>query len=323
MSRLVRLTRSTLAVGALAALAACSGVTYAETPVPAKPVTPVAVPTPEPAAPQECGNPLRSYDPLPKLPPPGEITDRTVRKQILDRGHLVVGISADTYLWGARNPFTGQIEGFDIDIARAVAQSLFGDPDRIQLRVITAVQRMPFLQERKVDLVVRNMTITCDRWEKVAFSAEYYHSGQKVLVAKGSEAQTLAELKGERVCAPRGTSTLANLEKVAGVIPVPADNHTGCLVLFQQGKADAITGDDTVLAGLAAQDPYAVVTKAPASSDEPYGIAVNKDDVYLVRYLNRLLADMEADGRWKQIYDRWLAGTLGKAPAPPKAVYGR
>jgi polar amino acid transport system substrate-binding protein len=139
----------------------------------------------------------------------------------------------------------------------------------------------------------------------------------------GSEAQTLADLKGERVGAPRSTSTLTNLEKVPGVIPVPADNHTGCLVLFQQGKADAITGDDTVLAGLAAQDPYAVVTKAPALSDEPYGIAVNKDDVYLVRYLNRLLADMEKDGRWKQTYDRWLADTLGKAPVPPKAVYGR
>jgi polar amino acid transport system substrate-binding protein len=312
-----------LAVAALAAVTACSGVTYAETPVPAKPVAPASSPDATPGAPAQCSDPLSSYDPLPKLPASSEITDRTVRKQILDRGHLVVGVSADTYLWGARNPFTGQIEGFDIDIARAVAQSLFGDPNRIQLRVITAVQRMPFLQERKVDLVVRNMTITCDRWEQVAFSAEYYHSGQKVLVAKGSEAQTLADLKGERVCAPRGTSTLTNLEKVPGVIPVPADNHTGCLVLFQQGKADAITGDDTVLAGLAAQDPYAVVTKAPALSDEPYGIAVNKDDVYLVRYLNRLLADMEKDGRWKQTYDRWLADTLGKAPAPPKAVYGR
>jgi polar amino acid transport system substrate-binding protein len=320
---LARLTRSAIAVGTLAVLAACSGVTYAETPVPAKPVAPATTPAAPNPAPAQCADPVRSYDPLPKLPPASEIADRTVRKQILDRGHLVVGVSADTYLWGARNPLTGQIEGFDIDIARAVAQSLFGDPNRIQLRVITAAERIPVLQDRKVDMVVRNMTITCDRWEKVAFSAEYYHSGQKVLVARGSEAQTLADLKGQRVCAPRGTSTLANLEKVPGVIPVPADNHTGCLVLFQQGKADAITGDDTVLAGLAAQDPYAVVTKAPALSDEPYGIAVNHDDVYLVRYLNRLLADMEADGRWKQIYDRWLAGTLGKAPAPPKAVYGR
>lgn len=325
-TRIARLTRMMLAVGAMgavAALTACSGITYAETPVPAKSVTPATKVEAAPAGPAaECGDPLRSYDPLPKLPPTGEITDRAVR-QILERGHLVVGVSADTYLLGARNPLTGQIEGFDIDIARAVAQSLFGDPDRIQLRVITATQRMPFLQERRVDLVVRNMTITCDRWEKVAFSAEYYRSGQKVLVAKGSEAQELADLKGQRVCAPRSTSTLDNLEKVPGVIPVPADNHTGCLVLFQQGKVDAITGDDTVLAGLAAQDPYAVVTKAAARSAEPYGIAVNQDDVYLVRYLNRLLADMETDGRWKQIYDRWLADTLGKAPAPPKAVYGR
>jgi polar amino acid transport system substrate-binding protein len=167
------------------------------------------------------------------------------------------------------------------------------------------------------------MTINCARWADVAFSAEYYHSGQKVLVARGNPAKTLQDLKGQRVCAPKDTSSLDNLKKVNGPIPVTADTHTGCLVLFQQGKVDAITGDDIVLAGLARQDPYAVVTSARPISDEPYGLAFNKDDVYLVRYVNRLLADLEKDGGWAAIYNRWLSGALGKAPAPPKAVYGR
>ena len=104
---------------------------------------------------------------------------------------------------------------------------------------------------------------------------------------------------------------------------VGSDSHTGCLVLFQQGKVDAITGDDTVLAGLAAQDPYAVVPEQKAFTAEPYGLGVNAKNVDLVRFLNARLAQMRADGEWTTIYNRWFSGPLGPAPTPPKAVYGR
>jgi polar amino acid transport system substrate-binding protein len=236
-------------------------------------------------------------------------------------------VSADTYLFAARDPFTGQISGFDIDVAKAVAQSLFGTATgHLQLRVITAADRLPLLQDRQVDMVARNMSMTCDRWDKIGFSAEYYRAGQKVLVSKAAPNAanlSLADLTGKRVCAPTGTTSLTKLQSVQGPIAVTAANHTGCLVLFQQGKADAITGDDTVLAGLAAQDPNTVVTKAKAITVEPYGIGVNKADVYFARYLNRVLADMESDGRWKQIYNTWLAGPLGAGATPPTPVYGR
>jgi polar amino acid transport system substrate-binding protein len=306
-------------------LSACTGVTYAETPVPTKAATTTpgaTTPGGATATPAACTNATQSYDPLPTIPATSTITNGRMREIIL-RGHLVVGVSADTYLFGARDPFTGKIQGFDIDIAQAVAQSLFGSPDKIQLRVITAADRIPLLEKRQVDMVVRNMTMTCDRWTRIAFSAEYYHSGQKVLVAKGSTAQTLEDLKGKRVCAPTGTSSLEKLLSVKGPIAVTAPNHTGCLVLFQQGKADAITGDATVLAGLAAQDPYTVVTKAPPITAEPYGIGLNKDDRYFASYVNAVLDRMKADGRWKAIYTKWLAGPLGPAPAPPTSVYGR
>jgi polar amino acid transport system substrate-binding protein len=106
-------------------------------------------------------------------------------------------------------------------------------------------------------------------------------------------------------------------------IPVAADNHTGCLALFQQGEVAAITGDDTVLAGLAAQDPYAVVPAQKAFTAEPYGLGFNKDDVDLVRFVNARLARMRTDGEWTRIYNRWLREALGPAPEPPTAVYGR
>ena len=173
-------------------------------------------------------------------------------------------------------------------------------------------------------MVARNMTITCDRWKSIAFSAEYYLAGQKILVRKGSDITGLSSLAGHRVCAPLGTSSMDNLIKEAPkAIPVAADNHTGCLALFQQSQVAAITGDDTVLAGLAAQDPYAVVPKQKAFTAEPYGLGFNEDDVDFVRFVNALLDQMRADREWTRIYNRWLRDALGPAPEPPKPVYGR
>lgn len=309
--------------GCAALLSACSVLSYDPTPLP--------VPSPPPpstsassAPPARCADPLASYAPAGALPKPNALPSGSTMAKIRQRGRLIAGVSADTYLLASRNPVSGQVEGFDIDMVKAVTKAIFGDDRSYQLKVITAAQRIPALQAGEVDLVARNMTITCDRWKQIAFSAEYYRSGQKVLVRKGAKATTLAGLSGEKVCAPRGTSSMENLVKLAPkAIPVGADSHTGCLALFQQGQVAAITGDDTVLAGLAAQDPYAVVPKQPALTAEPYGLGMNSRDVDLVRFVNARLAQLRSDGEWTAIYNRWLAAPLGPAPNPPKAVYGR
>ncbi len=313
--------RGALLVVAALVLGGCSGSAYAPTALP-KPTpaatSPAPAPSPSTSAPA-CGNPLASYAPLPGPP---EVPAGSTMATIRDRGRLVVGVSADSLLLGARNPLTGRIEGFDIDLARLVAEAILGDPDRIELKVVTAAQRIPSLQAGTVDLIARNMTITCARWQQIAFSAEYYRSGQKLLVPKGSRARSLDDLKGQKVCAPTGSTSLDQLRKYPDVVAVPADTHTGCLVKFQEGQVDAITGDDTVLAGLAAQDPYAQVV-GTAFTAEPYGLGVNAKNVDLVRFVNGVLARAKADGRWTAAYDRWLAGALGRAPTPPAPVYGR
>jgi polar amino acid transport system substrate-binding protein len=309
------LALATVALGT--ALSACTAFSYTPTPLPA------ASPTPQPTTSTSAAKPTSCSDPLASYAPSATAQGSTVA-EIRERGRLVAGVSADTYLLGSRNPLTGQIEGFDIDMVKAVAEAILGDENLYQLKVITAAQRIPALEKGDVDIVARNMTITCDRWEQIAFSSEYYRSGQKILVRKGSKAKSISDLAGQKVCAPKGTSSMDNLIKVAPkAIPVAADNHTGCLALFQQGEVAAITGDDTVLAGLAAQDPYAVVPAQRAFTAEPYGLGFNKDDVDFVRFVNDRLAQMRTDGEWTRIYNRWLREALGPAPEPPTAVYGR
>jgi polar amino acid transport system substrate-binding protein len=314
---------------ALAAVAGC-GSGYAPTQVAAAPRSPAPTPNPGTASPAPAAtgaavttaNCLQSYAPQGALPSPGALPAGSTMERIRRRGYLRAGVSADTLLLGARNPVTGTIEGFDIDVLHAVAKAIFGDPGKVELRVITAADRLPLLRNGSVDVVARALTITCDRWNQIALSSEYYRAGQKVLVPLGSAARGMEDLKGKRVCAPTGSTSLDRLRQYGGLVPVPSDSHTGCLVLFQRGEVDAITGDDTVLAGLAAQDPYARVV-GKAFSAEPYGLGFNSKDVDLVRFVNGVLEQMRKDGRLTRSYDRWLRPALGPAPTPPTPVYGR
>ncbi len=280
--------------------------------------------TPAPPAP-DCGDPVQSFAPEGALPAPQQMPAGTAMAEIQKRGRLVVGVSADTLLFGARNPVTSRIEGFDIDMLRAVAQAILGDPDRIEFRVITYAQRLPVLQDGSVDLVAHTMTINCRRWQQISFSAEYYRAGQKVLVRADSKATGIDGLDGRKVCAATGSTNLDELAEHPEVIPVAVDDLTDCMVAFQQGTVDAVTADDTVLAGFAAQDPYAKVV-GKAFTEEPYGIGVSKKRPELVRFVNAVLDRVKADGRWTQSYDRWMAPVTApkdRLTAPPRSVYGR
>jgi polar amino acid transport system substrate-binding protein len=246
-------------------------------------------------------------------------------QRIRDRGYLIAGVAADNYLLGFRNPFSGQIEGFDIDMVNAIAAGIFGQAQgHVQLRVITAADRIPLLVADEIDIVARNMTINCTRWEQIAFSAEYFRSGQKLLVRKGSGIRSIEDMSGKRACAPVGTTSIENIQRLApDAIPVTATNDTGCLIKFQNGETDAITTDDTVLAGLAAQDPYAMVLTKERLTEEPYGIGVNPERVDLVRFINSVFERMRADGSWQASYDRWLKPSLQTAATQPPPLYGR
>lgn len=309
----------------LAALAAVllAGCGYADTPVPTPPPPPVPTRGAAPAA-QTCEGPLRSYAPDGPLPAPSALPSGSTMAKIRARGRLIAGVSADTYLLGSRNPLNGQVEGFDIDVVKQIAKAILGDENKVQLRVITAAQRLPVLQAHEVDVVVRNMTITCDRWKDIAFSAEYFRSGQRILIRRGSSITGLATLAGKRVCAPLKTSSMDNLIRLAPTaVAVGADNHTDCLVKLQSGDVEAITGDDTVLAGLAAQDPYAEVLAEKPFTAEPYGVGIPRDQRDMVRFVNGVLERMRADGSWTKSYHRWLGPALGASPGQPQPQYGR
>jgi len=291
-----------------------------------------------PSPPSTCGDPTASYPPPSPMPAPGNMPPGTFMAKIQARGRLVVGVDQNTYLWGYRDPITGLLSGFDIDMLRQVSQAIFGSNDlsKVEFRPIANADRMKELNTTTdpVDIVAFTMTINCEREEPtpatlkqhgpVDFSTVYFEAGQQILVPKGSPITGPQDLGGKRVCAPKGSTSERNLT----VSPVPKNviiwevpNQTDCLVMLQQGEVDAISTDNTILQGLAAQDPNTQLV-GPTFSQEPYGMAISKAHPDFTAFVNGVLANIRSDGTWASIYAKWLGPfTPGPTPAPPPATY--
>jgi polar amino acid transport system substrate-binding protein len=237
-------------------------------------------------------------------------------EKIQKAGKLVVGVDQTTLLFGYLNPQTGNIEGFDIDMLRQVSQAIFGNPDRIQYVAITSAQRIPYVQQGKVDIVARTMTINCDRWKQVDFSTEYYHAGQRVLVSSNSPAKGIQDFGGKRVCATAGSTSSVNIKAAPShPIVVEVTEWTDCLAALQQGKVDAVSTDDPILAGLHAQDAYTNLVGDPLQfPPQPYGMAISKDHPEFVQFVNAVLEQIRANGTWTSIYNRWVGHLPGVLP---------
>ena len=236
------------------------------------------------------------------------------------RGRLIVGVDQSTNLFSFRDPVTGELQGFDVDITREVARDLLGDPDKVEFRLLTSPERISALQDGTVDIVAKAMTITCARAEQIAFSSVYLQANQRLLVSKDSPVRGPADLAGKRVCSQVDTTSLATIARVApAAILLAVQNWDDCLVAIQQGQADAVSTDNSILAGMAAQDPNLEIV-GPSLEAEPYGIGVNKSQEDLVRAVYASLERMRGDGTWMALYQKWLS-VLGPVTGPPAPKY--
>jgi polar amino acid transport system substrate-binding protein len=241
-------------------------------------------------------------------------------EQIVRRGRLIVGTDQNTNLFSFRDPGSGEMQGFDVDIAREIARDLLGDPGKVEFRLLTSSDRIRALQDGSVDIVAKTMTITCARADQIAFSTVYFEANQRLLVPKDSPIQGPADLAGKRVCSVVDTTSLATVARVAPTaILVAVPNWDDCLVMLQQGQADGASTDNSILAGMAVQDPNLHIV-GPSLEAEPYGIGVNKSGEDLVRAVNASLDRMRRDGTWMSLYRRWLA-VLGPLAGPPQPKY--
>jgi polar amino acid transport system substrate-binding protein len=280
---------------------------------------PAAVPVPRPGGVEDQPDASATTeddatcDPRASFRPDGTTTGPTL-DQIRGRGLLRVGGQQTYFLLSYRDPVTGEMSGFEVDLAREMARAILGDPDKIQFVALARLQeRETALQNGIVDIVFASMNMTCPRWRNVAFSTEYLSGGQKVLVNRQSTATGIQDLGGRKVCASNGSTDIARIRNTPShPILVGAANATDCLLLLQQGQVDAVSTGANILAGLAAQDRNTKII-GDLLSDTAVAAAMNSRAIDLVRFVNGELERLRANGTWNRLYDTWLRPTIGPA----------
>ena len=240
-------------------------------------------------------------------------TDTGTLAAIKERGKLIVGVKYDTNLFGLKDPATGDVNGFDVDIAKALAKKIFGDENKLELKSVVSKTRIPMLQQGDIDAIIATMTITPERGKQVLFTDSYFDAGQSLLVKKGSPIKSIKDIKsGVRVVTVKGSTPAKRIRKmVPGATVLEFDNYQNAFMALKTGKGDVLTTDNVILMGMSRQDPKYVVV-GDNFSDEPYGIAVRHGDVEFADYINKFLKEIKSDGTYDAIYKKWLG------IAPPK-----
>jgi polar amino acid transport system substrate-binding protein len=305
---------------ALAALTVAAGCTAPAARPPAASGTPASTHQPAASASPTASTAVPPCDPaassLAPLPGPPQVTPGSFMAKIKARGYLIAGVDANTYHFEYYNPGDGSFEGFDIDMVRAVAQAIFGNPNQVEYKAISDAERETDVENGSVDIVAHTMTINCSRLEDVDFSTVYFDAHQQILVLDGSTVTGAASLAGQKVCATGGSDSMGGIEPYHPK-PVLVPYITDCLVELQQGQVAAITTDNSILEGLELQDPHTKIV-GPYLSDEPYGLAIAKTHTDFVRFVNAVLQNERTSGAWRASYLKWVGSP---APQPPPAGY--
>lgn len=233
---------------------------------------------------------------------------------------LVVGVKFDQPGFGLKDPATGKVDGFDVAIAREIGKALGLEENQIEFVESISANRIPFLQEDKVDLVVATMTINAERKTQIEFSRPYYLAGQSILVKKDNTTiKSVDDLNGKTVCSVQGSTSEKNVQAKAPQAQLQSlTTYAACVSGMKDGRYEAVSTDDIILAGFAAADSSLKLVGGQFTQ-EPYGIGIKKGKTDMTAFVDALLAKWYADGTWDKIYDKYL----GKVEGLPKAADAR
>ncbi len=245
--------------------------------------------------------PVKHDGPLPLA------AEGTALRRIQDAGKVVIGVKYDIPTFGYMNPRTRKLEGFDVDVAKAVGRHIFGVDGKVEFVEARESDRIPFLEQARVNLVISTFTINEERAKVVDFSDVYFVAGQSLLVKSGSPIKDTADLAGRNVGTARGTTSEANIRKAAPSARVMLfDTFSEAVVALDAGAVEAVTTDDIILMGYVKQAPlkYAVVGKQ--FTQEPYGVGVAKNSPELLKAVNDAIYLLKRSDEWQAMFERNL-----------------
>jgi putative glutamine transport system substrate-binding protein len=244
----------------------------------------------------------------------------TSLRRIQDRGKIVVGVKHDVPTFGYLNPRNNQLEGFDVDLGKAIAREVLGSETAAEFKQAVSADRIPFLNTGQVDLVLSTMTANEERAQQIDFTDTYYIAGQSLLVKKDSTINGIRDVAGKTVCSVSGSTSERQIrEKAPQAQVVLFGTYSECVQAMDSGRAEAVTTDDIILLGFVkdAPDRYKVV--GGQFTIEPYAGGIAKNNSELLTAVNDAIKKLKSSGEWKRIYEKNLPGVAVPSNPPPVA----
>ena len=239
--------------------------------------------------------------------------DSTMGK-IQERGEITIGVKFDVPPFGFKNPQTDEVEGFDVEMGKIIAEELGVEPVFVEA---ISDNRIPFLQQGEVDLILSTMTINQERDLEIEFSEPYYIARGRILVPGDSDIQGLEDLAGKRVCTALGSTYEETIREEAPEADLRlVDTYSECLELLQNGAIDAISTDDVILTGMIIQDDTLKMV-GDELTVEPYGAGIKEGEKEFQQFVSDTFAAAEEDGRWEDLYQEWVGQYTDTEEQPP------
>lgn len=243
---------------------------------------------------------------------------------VLARGKLIVGTGSTNPPWHFRDE-TGNLVGFDVDVAKIVAKGLFDDPEKVEFVNQASDARIPNVVTDKVDITCQFMTVTAQRAQQVAFTIPYYREGVGLLLTKDGKHKSYDELKSAG--AGVTVSVLQNVyaeEMVHQALPeAKVDQYDGVDLMYQalnSGRADAAATDMSSLKWFMKQNPDRYLDAGYGWNPQTYSCAVKKGDPDWLNFVNIALREAMTGvefGTYSASFEKWF----GEAPPPPKVGF--
>jgi glutamate transport system substrate-binding protein len=244
-----------------------------------------------------------------------QFPEDTTMGKIQAAGEIKIGVKYDVPPFGFKNPQTDTIEGFDVDLGQAIADKL-----GVEANFIEAISdnRIPFLQDGTVDLVLSTMTINAERAQEIEFSEPYYIARGRILVPQDSDIAGVEDLAGKKVCTALGSTYEETLKEQAPDADLRlVDSYSECLELVQNGAVDAVSTDDVILTGMIIQDDTLKLTESEPLTTEPYGAGIKKGDTEFKEFVDGVLEEYKSGGSWATSYEKWVGQYTGETQSPP------
>jgi glutamate transport system substrate-binding protein len=244
-----------------------------------------------------------------------QFPEDTTMGKIQAAGEIKIGVKYDVPPFGFKNPQNDEIEGFDVDLGRAIADKLGVEPNFIEA---ISDNRIPFLQDGTVDLVLSTMTINAERDMEIDFSEPYYIARGRILVPQDSDITGVDSLAGKRVCTALGSTYEETLKEQAPQADLRlVDSYSECLELVQNEAVDAVSTDDVILTGMIIQDDTLKLTEGEPLTTEPYGAGIKDGDTEFKEFVDGVIEEYKSGGGWAEAYEKWVGQYTGEQQEPP------